>query len=251
VRGADPRYQGRVGDAEPPALVAAALADQLASAPDSDFSTLVSLLIMGAAYSNLGPVMAAIALPEYASRQLEHRAHAARASTPRPHASAGQLVSDALADGGEHTAIMAALAQRIDELTTGAEHDNAVMRERLEQLAWARLSRCETADAEWREVEAPARPLIAAVELAQRTRGIAPAPDAPALLASVLTDSGAGFGVDPIAAVAAAAPYLQGLLRPPPDTAIFPLTAAGWQDEVTVAMQAYRETLALRGLEHG
>jgi hypothetical protein len=279
ARGADRRYDGRVGDAEPPALVAAALADQLASAPDADLSTLISLLVLSAAYSCLRPVIAAIALPDYAARQLQHRAVSARRCAAPAPSSAGELVRDALANGGDggspaHPAILAVLARRIDDLATGAQHDNAVLRERLEQLTWARLSWCETADAEWRDVEAPARPLIAAVELTQRTRGIAPPPDAPALLGSVLTDANPGPGVDPVAAVAAAAPHLAGRLGSAPHSALFPLTtaltqwrqrpadaefrarpelehAAGLQDEKTIAMQAYREALALRGLEHG
>src|ERR1700722_5261460 len=42
ARSADAGYDGRIGDAEPPALVAAALADRLAVDTDSDVATLIS-----------------------------------------------------------------------------------------------------------------------------------------------------------------------------------------------------------------
>ena len=276
VRGVDHTYEGRSGDAEPPALVAAALADQLAVAPSAELSTLISLLVLSAAYSRLRPVIAAIALPDYAARQLEHSA-SSRSGGLALSPSASQLVREALADtnshgGGDHAALVVALAERIDAFAANAERESRTLRERVDQLIWVRESWCRTAEAAWRDVEPAARPPIAAVELADHTHGVAPPPDAAALLGSVLTDGNPGLGVDPIAAIDAAGAFLEGRLAPAPHPALFPFATAlerwrtrrerdfewsegefgsDWEDEVAVAMQVYRESLALRGLGHG
>jgi hypothetical protein len=132
---------------------------------------------------------------------------------------------------------------------------------------------CETAGALWTDVAPEARPVIAALELAQRTRGATPAVGAEALLGSVLAGVGRGWGVDPVAAVAAAGPYVAGRLRAVPHPFLFPLAgelsrwrersgdgdrdeAAGrlsvdgpaeaFREETVIALQAYREDLALR-----
>jgi hypothetical protein len=283
----DPTFTATVGDAEPPALVAAALADKLASDPDSELSTLVALLTLGASYGGHTPVIARMPLSEYATRQLEHRAATMRrASEPLPAPAAGELVADALRAleptpdepwpdrtpervRGVQAEIFRALAARIDQLAAFAKDESAVLREQLCQNTWVMESWCETADAPWEDVAPEARPMIAAVELAERTRGCTPAVDAAALLGSVLTAARPSLGVDPTAAIAAAGPYLERSLLAAPHPMLFPIatglerwrrhgevTAAGapsplgsgWQEELAISMQTYREALALRAL---
>jgi len=293
ARHADPAYGGQVGDAEPPALAAAALADQLAVHPDSDLSTLIAALVLSAAFSGRVPAIPGMRLSEYAECQLVHRSASARATPPlRERPSAGELVRETLAaidrndapswedDRREaalpaHAELLAALAARIDELAANAEREHAVLREQLRQHTWVMESWCETAGATWRDVEPAARPMIAAIELAERTWGIAPAVDAEALLASILADADPGPGVDVARAVAAAGPFLNGHLSVAPHPDLFPLATAlvgwrsdhaaafdmwsdpdhghgaVWHEQVPLAMQAYREALALRALSHG
>jgi hypothetical protein len=95
------------------------------------------------------------------------------------------------------------------------------------------------------------------------------------LLGSVLAGAGRGLGVDPIAAIAAAGPYLPDRLLTAPHPFLFPLASElsrwrelaadqdeprwepsshglneAWQEETAIAVQAYREALALRLLGH-
>ena len=293
ARPVDVAFRGEVADAEPPALVAAALAGQLAAEPDTALSTLISLLVLSASYSGLTPAIEGMRLSDYATRQLEHRSASLRAMADlRRRPSASELVGEALqvleptpenpwpGSGADrvratHAEILAALAERIDDLAARAEAEHAVLREQLHAHTWVMESWCETAEAPWQEVASEARPMIAAVELAERTHGGTPMIDAAALLGSVLTAAGTGLGVDVDAAAAAAAPYLEGRLREPPHAALFPLTTAlvrsrehatesddlgelrgdrwsapDWKDELEIAMQTYREVLALRALWH-
>ena len=292
----DEGYTAEVGDAEPPALVAAALADQLAVEPDSEVSTLISLLVLSADWVGLRAAIDGIRLADYAGRQLEYRSASARrlaGLTTVP--SASEFVRDALRSldvaaqdlahqsavyrrGSElatQADIVTELAARIDELAARADSEHAVLREQLRQQTWMLQSWCETAEASWSDVAPEARPIIAAVELAQRTHGGVPAVGAEALLGSVLAGAGRGLGVDPIAAIAAAGPYLADRLLTAPHPFLFPLTselsrwrelaadqdeprwepsehglAEAWQEETAIAVQAYRETLALRLLGH-
>jgi hypothetical protein len=282
-----------VGDAESAALVAAALADQLAVAPDGDLATLISLLILSADYSERQPAIEGMRLVDYATRQLEHRSASARrtvlAKADQP---ASELVSDALrslgfAAGNSSTRpgesdrierVLTVLAERIDELAAAIDSEHAILREQLRQQSWSLPAWCETAQMAWSDVPAAARPIIAAVELAQRTHGTAPAIGAEALLASVLDTVGGALGrtLDAEGAVAAAGPYIAGSLRHAPDEVLFPLASelgrwrkqAGegspaegrwlWRhggdeqrhEEMAIALQAYREALALRILGH-
>lgn len=286
-------YSPAVGDAEPPALVAAALADQLAVAPDSDLATLISLLVLSADYGEREPAIEGMRLADYAARQLEHRSASARqlvlVSTDPP---ASALVSEALralepfpaygsTQPGAPTSlddVLSALAARVDEIAARIDAEHAILREQLRQQAWTLQAWCEAAQMAWSEVPPDARPIIAAIELAQRTHGTAPAIGADALLASVLDTVGGALGrtLDPQVAVAAAGPHIEGSLRHAPDELLFPLaselalwreqagerdlTEARWaaprgfdgqrREETAIALQAYREALALRLLGH-
>jgi hypothetical protein len=296
VRSAAPPVGGgyvAVGDAAPPAFVAAALADQLAVAPDSDISTLISLLVLSADYSERQPAIEGMGLADYAARQLEHRS----ASTRRllrvaldPPAS--ELVNELLrlreSVGGERSmpttdqagvdCALAALAARLDEIAARIDAEHTIVREQLQLHAWTTQAWCEAAETDWSDLPAAARPLLGAVELAQRTHLNAPAINADALLANVLEATGgaAGRTLDSAAAVAAGGPYLAGRLERAPNALLFPiaseltrwreqvnahvLTGAGpfdagggdWRqrDELAIALQAYREALALRLLGH-
>lgn len=294
ARDSDGGYAAAVGDAEPPARVAAALADQLAVEPDSELSTLISLLVVSADWAGRRLAIEGMRLADYASRQLEYRSASVRRVAPlASDPSAGELVRDALhslatvpldarrgspepgRDSGLATQpdILVVLAARIDELAAKADLEQAIVREQLRQQTWMLQSWCETAGTLWTDVVPEARPVIAAVELAQRTRGATPAVGAEALLGSVVAGVGRGWGIDPAAAVAAAGPYIAGRLRAVPHPFLFPLAgelsrwrerngegdrddAAGrlsadgpaeaFREETVIALQAYREELALR-----
>jgi hypothetical protein len=289
ARSADGAFAGDLGDAETQALAAAALADQLAVDPDSEISTVVSLLVLSANYGGHASAIEGIRLPEYAARQLEHRAASARRETTlvvRPTAS--EMVADRIealqtiaAMGGTvadtavgailsgHADILVELAGRIDDAAARADAEHAVLREQLRQQTWLFESWCEKADVAWSDVPAAARPLVAAVELAERTSASAPAIDVDTLLGSLLTAAGGAGEVEPFAGVFAAAPYLGGRLTAAPNAMLFPLATAlsrwrkrrgddDWetgegrmlptQQAVTLSLQAYREALALRVL---
>ena len=139
-----------------------------------------------------------------------------------------------------HAEILVALAARIDELSARAAAENAVLRETLLQQTWLLESWCETADLPWSEVPAEARALIAALELAARTNGSAPAIGAESLLASVLSAAGGARSLEPSAAVAAAAPFLDGKLTAAPSAMLFP---------VATALARWREGQPLSGWE--
>jgi|GEM_PF-2087384 Arc/MetJ-type ribon-helix-helix transcriptional regulator len=296
MRNTGAAYTAAVSDAEPPVLVAAALADHLAVKPDSELSTLISLLALSADWCGRRAAIEGMRLADYAARQLAYRSAITRRTaqlTTSP--SASEFVQRALrsleaatqdAAHGLHEArrgsefatfadILIALAARVDELAARSESERAVLREQLRQQTWVSQSWCETAEAEWRDVASEARPIIAAVELAERTWGTTPAAGAEALLGSILATASAGSGVDPIAAVAAAGPYVADRLQVAPHPFLFPLAAelARWreleadreeprwrppeggladagQEETAIAMQAYREVIALRLLGH-
>jgi hypothetical protein len=297
ARGAENGTPAAVGDAEPPALVAAALADQLAVEPDSEVSTLISLLVLSAHWSGRRPAIEGMRLSDYAGRQLEYRSASTRRMTQLSSApSMSEFVREAmrsLAAASQdvpgstlsrrdskvttHADIVIALAARIDELAARTDYEHAILREQMRQQTWMLQTWCETAEADWSEVVPEARPIIAAIELAQRTRGATPAVGAEALLGSVLQSDGRGWGIDPVAAVAAAGPYIADRWRVAPHPFLFPLAAElsrwrerkadrdepeGWrlspdrpaedrlaedrQDENVLSLQAYREALALR-----
>jgi hypothetical protein len=276
ARSADAAFAGDVGDAEPPALVAAALADLLAVEPDDDLSTLIALLIGSAAWSGAAPAIAGMRLPEYAVRQLEHRAAMTRYIPPlSAEPSLVEAVRAALAaESSDRVGSVRAsqaraleeIAARIDEIAVRADAAHAVLREQLRIQTWVLESWCATAEADWRDVPAEARPLIAAVELAQNTAAVAPAIGAETLIGSILGAAGVGLGVETSASVAAAGPFLDGHLETAPHPALFPIAsaltrwrgrsgpeappdpAAAWHEEVAIGMQAYREVLALRAL---
>ena len=288
ARVAEPGYGGRVGDAEPPALVAAALADQLAVEPDSELSTLIALLILSAAHGRHAPAIAEMPLADYAERQLDHAASRSGRNPVDSQWSAARLVAELLKSGSSHAyapsgyaAAIVALAERVDELAASAERERDALRGELRRQAWGAESWCETAAMPWAELDSAARPLIAAIELADRTTGIVPAPGAAALLRRVITGTAPGFrhGIgDP---VAAAAPHLEGRLTVAPHPMLFPIAARlhAWRErgeddplaaaphfeqrgfgrgfgdadggeDVETAVQAYREALALRALGH-
>lgn len=297
ARSADGAFAGDVTDPEPPSLVAAALADHLAVQPSHELSTLISLLATSAAYGAHPPAIDGIGLTAYAARQLEHAAAATRRTSAlvmRP--TARKLTSDALealtavpqTGGGltdtvvnaaltGHADILVKLASRIDELATRSAKEHTVLREQLTQHTWVLESWCETTNTAWSDVPPAARSLVAAVELAERTRaGGHPAIDAENLLGSVLTAANAGRGnkTVPMAGVAAAAPLIQRHLVAAPNAILFPIATAlmswreregatGWRTtlkgvlptgqrpELELSLQAYREALALRVLGHG
>jgi hypothetical protein len=297
ARGAENGTPAAVGDAEPPALVAAALADQLAVEPDTEVSTLISLLVLSAHWSGRRPAIEGMRLSDYADRQLEYRSASSRRMTQLSSApSTSEFVREAMRSLGAavqdvpgstlsrrdskvttQADIMIALAARIDELAARTDYEHAILREQMRQQTWMQQTWCETAEADWSEVVPEARPIIAAIELAQRTRGATPAVSAEALLGSVLQSDGRGWGIDPAAAVAAAGPYIADRWRVAPHPFLFPLAAElsrwrerkadrdepeGWrlspdraaedrlaedrQDENVLSLQAYREALALR-----
>lgn len=281
------RYVASASDAEPPALCAAALADQLAVEPDSDTSTLVSLLILSARYGALEPVIEGMRLVDYAERQLDYRAASSRrmrrlGGTP----SAVEFVEDALRsrDSGSQfrrgqdvpfAPLVGALAAGLDELAARGDAEHAIVREQLRLQAWAMQPWCATAEAEWSEVPRNARAIIAAIELAERTNGATPAIGADSLLAGVLDESGGrANALDMAEAVASAGPYLPDRLRSAPHPLLFPIAtelarwrsvageqfdageAPAWRerteprDEIELGLQAYHEQLALRILGH-
>ena len=249
ARSADGAFAGDVGDAEPPAIVAAALTDQLAVDPGSELSTAVSLLVLSAAYGGHRPAIDGIGLADYASHQLDYRAASSRrVATLAVSPPATRLVQDALAaipQAGAvvigtavgtalsaHAALLVQLAARLDETTTRAAAEHAVLREALSQQTWLLESWCETADRPWSEVPAEARALIAALELAARTHGSAPAIAAESLLASILSAAGSTRALEPVAGVGAAGPYLEGKLSVAPNAILFPIATAlaQWRD---------------------
>lgn len=291
ARSADGAFAGDVGDAEPAALVAAAIADQLAVRPDSELSTATSLLVLSAAYSGSRPSIQGIGLPDYAARQLEHVAAFARrtpALVMRP--TTRNMVAGALEDlaavpstgaGVTDTVVGTALsgydevlrklAARVDELATRSAKEHGVLREQLRQQTWVLESWCETAEVPWGEVDHDARALIAAVELADRTNGSAPAVDAESLLGSVLIAAGSSRKLSPLSSVGAAAPLIERHLTSAPNAVLFPVSTAlarwrereggaGWktaakgilptrqQTALELSLQVYREALALRVL---
>ena len=257
ARSADGAFAGDVGDAEPPAMVAAALCDQLAVEPDSELSTVASLLVLCASYGGHRPAIEGMALAEYAARQLDYRSAASRrAATFDRSSSATKLVQDALAVIPEtgavvigtavgtalsaHAEILVQLAGRIDEVSARAAAEHAVLRETLRQQTWLLESWCETADLPWSEVPAEARALIAALELAAHTDGSAPAIGAESLLASMLGAAGGAGSVEPSAAVEAAAPFLDGKLSAAPSAMLFPIATAlaRWREGLPVSGSA-------------
>jgi hypothetical protein len=276
-------YEASAGDAEPPALTAAALADQLAVEPDSDLSTALSLLIVSARYSGLEPAIEGMRLGDYAERQLEYRsASSRRLRQLGDRGSAVAFVDDALSSldpapqsrngqDAPYAQLIRSLATRMDEFAAGTDAEHAVVRELLRQQAWTHQSWCETAQADWSDVPPLARPIIAAIELAEQTNGPTPAIGAEALLASVLGDSvERGHGVDPVEAVASAGPHVGDHLTSAPHARLFPIatelsrwrasaseqtpewrqpvgpSAEEWPDAIEIGMQTYRELLALR-----
>jgi len=285
ARSADAGYLGRVGDAEPPALVAAALADQLAVAPDADLSTLISVLILSAAYSRATPPIADMPLAEYAERQLEHRSTIGGATPGARRQSMGELIGELLGEDAHapcengvaalDRAALRALAARVDDLASATARESAELREQLRRQAWITDPWCETAGAPWSQVEPAARVLVAAVELADRTAGIAPPAGAPALLRRMLREPAGGADIDEVTAVAAAGPLLEGRFARSPQPLLFPLSGRleqwrerralgaavdiwrplpGWAEErsrtdLEIALQGCREALALRALD--
>jgi hypothetical protein len=296
VRISDPAYTAEASDAEPPVLVAAALADHLALEPDSELSTLISLLALSADWCGRRAAIHGMRLADYAARQLEYcSASTRRVVRLTTSQSASEFARDALRSLGvapqdagygftdsrrgselaTHADILVGLAARIDELAARSESERASLHEQLRLHTWTLQSWCETAAAEWSDVAPDARPIIAAVELAERTWGTTPAVGAAALLGSVLAGAGTIVGIDPIAAVAAAGPYVAERMQPAPHPFLFPLATElarwrelatdrdeprwqpsdgpivdSWQEETAVALQAYHELMALRLLGH-
>ena len=276
-------YEASVGDAEPPALVAAALADQLAVEPDSDLSTVLSLLIISARYSGLEPAIEGMRLVDYAERQLEYRsASSRRMRRLGGRASAVEFVNDTLSSlepgaqfrrgqDAPYAQLIRSLAAGLDEFAARADSEHAIVREHLRQQTWTLQSWSVTAQADWSDVPPDARMIIAAIELAERTSGAAPAIGAEALLANVVADSFEGErGLDPVEAVASAGPHVDGYLTSAPHPRLFPiatelsswraatseqrldwhqpvgLRTAEWPDAIELGLQTYRELLALR-----
>ena len=291
ARSADGAFAGDVGDAEPPAMVAAALVDQLAVHPGSQVSTLISLLVLSADYGKHSPAVDGMRLPDYATRQLEHAAASARQSggalaAPSTRSmvtsamkalpaipETGGGVTDTVVHGvlAGHAEILVKLASTMDAVIARAASEHGVLREQLRQQTWLLESWCETAELPWSSVNVEARPLVAAVELAERTRHGAPAADAESLLGSVLIAAGSSGPILPLAGIAAAAPLLEGQLMTEPNAMLFPVATALWhyrdreggtawktaakgvlparkQSPIVLGVQAYREALALRVL---
>jgi hypothetical protein len=287
VRHPEARREARVEDAEPKALVAAALANQLAVDPSGDLSTVVSLLVLSAGYSGLRPEIARIDLADFAARQLHHRTR--RPAAPNQRTLTADHVSRRLAsvngvgerrwEAGDalpgDADLLIGLAPRVDELAAAADCALAALGEQVAQQRWATAVWCATAQMPWRDLEPAARPMVAAIELADRTDGVGPAIDAETLLGCILIDVGTAFDVDPAAAVAAAGPFIDGHMTDAPHDGLFPLATEleRWRTRdneravigrgsehfgdcephaaVSIAMQAYREALALRALGRG
>ncbi len=299
VRSATPAVGGvqvAVGDAAPPAFVSAALADQLAVAPDSDLSTLISLLALSADYSERQPAIEGMRLADYAARQLEHRS----ASTRRLVLVCGRPVGERVGRGTaacvrdpfarrapprraikhRSMASLTALAARVDEIAR-ADRRRARDRARAASAACLELHNRGARQRRWPGARSPAetaRPMLAAVELAQRTHGTrrrsAPRPYSRA--SSKRTRERRGERSTrrpplPPPALPCGAPA-----EAPPAPLLFPLASelarwcggkgvranrgrwaepGGWDDarqreELAIAVQAYREVLALRLLGH-
>ena len=132
ARSADGAFAGDVGDAEPPALAAAALADQLAVEPDEDLSTLIALLIGSATWTGAAPAIAGMRLPGVRDTTARtprgddalHRAAVRRALARRGGSRARSPSSRSTASGGGragHTRALEEIAARIDEIAARAD----------------------------------------------------------------------------------------------------------------------------------
>ena len=196
ARSADGAFAGDVGDAEPPAMVAAALCDQLAVDPDSDLSTVASLLVLCASYGGHRPAIDGMALAEYAARQLDYRVGvlAARGDVgpPRPRRPSwsGTRSPRSPRRGRSRSARRSARRCPLTPRSSSSwppgstscprapRPSTRCCARRCASRRWLLESWCETADLPWSEVPAEARALIAALELAAR-RTPAPRRSAP------------------------------------------------------------------------
>ena len=190
--------------------------------------------ILSAAYSRATPPIAEMPLAEYAERQLEHRAASLAPPARRRHSRPRERADP------DCSRRATGLPRRTPRPANGRPAP-ALDRAALEALARADRRACDRRRARvrrasraaappgvghrpvvrdrpalrGREVDPAARPLVAAVELADRTRrDRAGARCAAALLRRILARAGAArFGLDEATAVAAAGPLLEGASR--------------------------------------
>lgn len=286
ARNHDESFAGDVGDAEPAAMEAAALAHHLAAHPTHRDSTVISMLVLSAHWKHLKPAIGGQGLDHYAELQLAHaasvnRAEARVAVTP----SADSRVEGTLKAPGEFSEetpqlsggqvgphlraqreALQGLARRVDLIGRRVRDEQVLVREELGLQTWLLEEWCETAGVAWQDVECEAAPLFAAFELARRTALRVPFADAPSLMGSTLAKAGrdANASVSPYQSVVAAHSAIPQLFEEPPNDRLFPLSAAfvavaaGDSDRaqrsagtrkrraLAIAFQAYREILILQ-----
>lgn len=286
----DDAFAGDVGDLEPAAMIAAAVAHLLATRPTSAVATLASLLTLSADWTGQKPVIANLPLGEYAGLQLEYAAAKSRASQRVVESpSLVQHVKSRLANApglpaGEqvhepqvtpvleaYRAAVEEIASRVQRLAQHVEREQRVGREQLAVHTWLLEEWCETADTPWAEVPPAALPIVAGIELADRTAQLEPSADATVLLSSTLAKAGAdpAAKVAPLSAVETVVALLPREARAPSPGPAVPLAAArdcargganGWKSAVRdlvgtrqrslrqLAEQAYRESLIISEL---
>ncbi|MEJ7655866.1 MAG: GTPase-associated system all-helical protein GASH [Thermoleophilaceae bacterium] len=277
ARSHDESFAGDVGDREPPALVAAALAHHLAAFPDASDSTVLSLLVLSADWQGLHSVIEGQHLRQYAELQLQHASATTRSTdglSVRP--SAKKLVEKELdaSQGlpavdqpvlgsqlspqmGAHENALTKLAGRVDTLAGRFLEEQLVVRETLQQQAWLLEEWCQTAETPWTQLSLPVVPLVAALELDARTSGEAPAVSTRTLLASTLAKGGHDPSTDvlPLESVKMASGFMEGRMNFVPRAEVFPFASAvsalratggepGWEDQARKSLSS-RERSAL------
>jgi GTPase-associated system helical domain len=278
----DDTFAADVQDLEPAAMIAAALAHQLASQPATLVSTAISLLTLNAQWSGLDSVIEGQTLDRYAQLQLDYAAAANREVTIGFSQTAAKVVAEILDEVAPLEAAnpetlqpvfdanaqaIAKLAGRVDLLTKRVTDSQAVQNEQMEIQQWLLEEWCHTVGKPWVDTLPEAVPLLAAIELHQHTRGLAPARDARVLIASTIAKAGADPAREypPLTVLRAAQPLTDGVLQTGEVDRLFPLAAAdqllragvsdtqaqnlvGPEDRpaLAVAEEAYRELMCFR-----
>jgi len=283
ARDHDDTFAADVEDIEPAAMIAAALAHQLASQPAAPISTAISLLTLNAQWSGLDSVIEGQTLDRYAQLQLDYAATANRDVPIGFSQTAAKVVAEILDEVAPVEApvepatlqpvfdanaqAVGKLAGRVDQLTKRVTDSQAVQNEQMQIQQWLLEEWCSTVGKPWADTPHEAVPLLAAIELHQHTRGLTPARDARVLIASTIAKAGADSAREhsPVAVLRAAQPLTGGVLQNGGVDRLFPLAAAdhllragmpetqaqnlvGSENRaaLSVAEEAYRELMCFR-----
>ena len=184
----DEAFAAEVGDAEPKVLAAAAIAHRLASDPNDQTCSLLSLLVLSAEYRKYKSAARSQELPEIARRQLASAAGAALVGPSRSVSTAQTVVKKAFGEmpeefpttgNGITDAELApwltgfrkaaeSTARRLDSLEKDLVASASVSTEAVEQTAWLLDEYSEISERAWSGMNEGAA-LIAATELGQLT----------------------------------------------------------------------------------